>query len=170
MAWLILLYTVASGAIIPGWIMTIGATKFMRQAWRFLMQVFFTIPFMMYEWRTSSEEVKAKYTLAYIIDRKNILKPYISSLATSLFFLFILSSFEWTFVSHGIVLSSLSNFFLSIGRSFRNQSHSIESGGRILVVFGVIMTIYDAVMLTIDHYSESDYLSNNTFYMRRTWW
>lgn len=150
--------------------MTIGATKFLRQGWRFLMQVFFSIPFMMYEWRTSSQEVRNKYSFAYITDKKNIIKPFISSLATTLFFLFILSSFEWTFVSHGIVLSSLSNFFLSIGRGFRSQTHSIESGGQVLVVLGLIIVVYDTIMYTSEHYSGVDHLSRNTFYMHRTWW
>lgn len=150
--------------------MTIGATKFIRQAWRFLLQVFFTVPFMMYEWRTSSPEVKAKYSLAYIFDRKNIIKPYISSLSASLFFLFILSSFEWTFVSHGIVLGSLSNFFLSIGRGFRNQTHSIESGGQVLVIMGVLLAVYDTISVGIEDISVRDNQTANTFYMRRTWW
>jgi len=93
--------------------------------------------------------VKGKYSLAYIFDRKNIIKPYISSLSASLFFLFILSSFEWTFVSHGIVLGGLSNFFLSIGRGFRNQAHSIESGGQVLVIMGVLLAIYDTISVTL---------------------
>jgi hypothetical protein len=134
------------------------------------MQVFFTVPFMMYEWRTSSQEVRAKYNLSYITDSKNIIKPYISSLATTLFFLFILSSFEWTYISHGIVLGGISNFFLSIGRAFRGQSHNIESGGQILVVFGVIMAIYDTLTITPESHTAADHNSNNTFYMRRTWW
>jgi hypothetical protein len=133
--------------MIPGWIMNIGATKFVRQVWRFLMQACFMLPFMMYERRTASPEIKDKYTIAYIIDRKNIIKPYISSLAASLWFLLVLSSFEWTFVSHGIVLGGLSNFFLSITRTLRKQSHHIESGGQILVILGVTLAIQDSIML-----------------------
>jgi len=51
-AWLILLYTVTSSAMIPGWIMNIKATKLLRQCWRFLMQALMVIPFVLHEKRT----------------------------------------------------------------------------------------------------------------------
>ena len=124
-AWIILLYTICSSAIVPGWIMNIKANKFLRQLWRFLMQALVVLPFVFYERRTASEENKSKYTAAYIFDRKNIIKPYISSLAACLWFLSILTSFEWTYVSHGIVLGSLSNFCLSINRSLNKNSHDL---------------------------------------------
>lgn len=117
------------------------------------MQAIFMLPFMMYERRTAAPEIKEKYALAYIFDRKNIVKPYISSLSASLWFLFILSSFEWTFVSHGIVLGGLSNFFLSISRSFRKQSHHIESGGQILVIIGVVLALQDSLLLSVEQSS-----------------
>jgi hypothetical protein len=47
-AWLILLYTVSSSAVVPGWIMNIPATKFVRIAWRFVMQALIVIPFVLY--------------------------------------------------------------------------------------------------------------------------
>jgi hypothetical protein len=125
LAWIILLYSVCNSAMIPGWIMNIKATKLMRQCWRFLMQALVVIPFLLFEKRTAPPENQEKYTLKYIFKPSNLIKPYASSLSSSLWFLMILSSFEWTFVSHGIVLGSISNFFLSIGRSFRKSSHDL---------------------------------------------
>lgn len=133
--------------MIPGWIMNIRATKFARKAWRFLMQAIFMIPFILYEKRSSGDEVKEKYKLSYIFDRKNITKPYISSLSASLWFVFVLTSFEWTYVSHGIVLGGLSNFFLSISRSLRGQNHQIESGGQVLVILGILLVVQDTLMV-----------------------
>jgi hypothetical protein len=109
------------------------------------MQALMVIPFVLYEKRTISEENKEKYTLRYILQPQNIIKPYISSLSASLFFLFVLTSFEWTYVSHGIVLGGLSNFFLSISRSLNKNSHDLESGGQVLVIIGVGLVIHSTL-------------------------
>lgn len=156
--------------MIPGWIMNIKATKLMRQCWRFLMQALVVIPFLLFEKRTAPPENQEKYTLKYIFKPSNLIKPYASSLSSSLWFLMILSSFEWTFVSHGIVLGSISNFFLSIGRSFRKSSHDLESGGQMLVVLGVVLVMYDSYKYDVTTAPPSEYDYVNTFYMRRTWW
>lgn len=124
-AWLILLYSVSTGAMIPGWIMNIKANKLLRISWRFLMQSIMVIPFVLYEYRTGGEAVRKKYNLKYIFNVTNFIKPLVSSLATSMWFTMILAGFEWTSVSHSIVLGSLSNFFLSLGRSWRKSSHDL---------------------------------------------
>lgn len=130
--------------------MNVQATKFARKAWRFIMQAAFMVPFIIYERRSGAQDVKDKYKLSYILDSKNIRKPYISSLSTSLWFLFVLTSFEWTFVSHGVVLGALSNFFLSVGRTLRGQNHQFESGGQVLVVLGVLLVIQDTILVNVD--------------------
>lgn len=89
------------------------------------MQMIMVIPFVLYEYRTSDENTKKKYNLSYIFDNHNIIKPLASSLATSLWFTMIILGFEWTSISHSIVMGSLSNFFLSIGRTWRNSSHDL---------------------------------------------
>lgn len=109
------------------------------------MQALFVIPFALYEKRTATPEQAEKYNFKYIFSPTNIIKPYISSLASSLWFFFILSSFEWTYVAHGIVLGNLSNFFLSIGRSLNKNSHDLESGGQVLVVLGILLVLHDSV-------------------------
>ncbi len=67
--------------------------------------------------------MKEKYALKHILNPSNLKKAYLGSFATSLWFTVILTCFEWTYVSHAIVLGSLSNFFLSIGRTLRKSSH-----------------------------------------------
>lgn len=57
-AWLILLYSVTTGAMIPGWIMNIEANKYMRICWKFMLQALTIIPFVMYEYRTASPETR----------------------------------------------------------------------------------------------------------------
>jgi len=89
------------------------------------MQSFMVIPFVFYEYRTGDESVRKKYNLKYIFDPHNLIKPLVSSFATSMWFTMILAGFEWTSVSHSIVMGSLSNFFLSIGRSVRHSSHDL---------------------------------------------
>ena len=134
------------------------------------MQALCMIPFIMYEKRTASPEVKEKYKLSYILDRKNICKPYISSLSTSLWFMFILTSFEWTYVSHGIVLGALSNFFLSLGRTWRSQNHQFEIGGQVMVTLGLLLAFQDTITVDASDISDRDLQSQNTFFLRRTWW
>lgn len=73
-------------------------------------------------------------------------------------------------MSHSIVLGSLSNFFLSLGRSWRKSSHDLESGGQILVMGGLLLVIYDSITFGPEQISEYDYEVNNTFYLRRRWW
>lgn len=87
-----------------------------------------------------------------------------------MWFTMILSGFEWTSVSHSIVMGSLSNFFLSLGRSWRKSSHDLESGGQILVIGGVMLVIYDSIQFGSDQISEYDYQVNNIFYLNRKWW
>lgn len=48
MAWVILLYSVCNAAMIPPWIMSIKATKLLRISWRFLLQSFMVVPFVLY--------------------------------------------------------------------------------------------------------------------------
>jgi hypothetical protein len=105
--------------------MNIKANKLLRISWRFFMQTFMVIPFVLYEYRTCDEDTRKKYNLRHIFQPEHIIKPFISSLATSMWFTVILQGFEWTSVSHSIVMGSLSNFFLSIGRSLRRSSHDL---------------------------------------------
>jgi hypothetical protein len=133
--------------MIPSWIMNIKATKLLRISWRFLMQTLMIFPFVLYERRVGNEEVKYQYTLGHIIKPVHLKKAYISSIATSIWFTCILTVFEWTYVSHGLVLGSLSNFFLSIHRSITKSEHELEPGGRYCVILGILLVIYDSYSL-----------------------
>ena len=48
-----------------------------------------------------------------IFNFKNMKKVYISSLGGTLWFTMVLFSFDFTFVSHAILLGNLANFFIS---------------------------------------------------------
>jgi hypothetical protein len=52
--------------MIPGWIMSIQANKLLRKSWRFFMQAFMVIPFVLYERRSKDENIKKKYCFSYI--------------------------------------------------------------------------------------------------------
>lgn len=136
--------------MIPSWIMNIHATKLLRISWRFLMQTFMIFPFVLYEYRVSSQEVKNQYSLRHIFKPEHLKKVYISSISTSIWFTFILTVFEWTFVSHGIALGTLSNFFLSIHRAMTNSQHDLEPGGRYCVILGIFLVMYDSYRLSPD--------------------
>jgi hypothetical protein len=64
-------------------------------------------------------------------------------------------------------MGSLSNFFLSLGRSWRRSSHDLESGGQILVVGGIILVLYDTCTYGYKHINDYDYGAGNTFYLGR---
>ena len=57
------------------------------------MQVFMVLPFVLYQYRNSDEETKKKYSIKYVFDPHNMIKPLVSGLATSLWFSAILFGF-----------------------------------------------------------------------------
>lgn len=68
-------------------------------------------------------------------------------------------------------MGSLSNFFLSLGRSRRKSNHDLESGGQILVIGGVILMLYDTCTYGYQQQiTDYDYGVANTFYLGRKWW
>lgn len=89
--------------------------------------------------------MREKYSLKYIFKTEHFIKPLISALSASMWFTLILGSFVWTSVSHAIVLGSLSNFFLSLGRSYNRVNHELELGGQVLVCGGLLLVIYDSI-------------------------
>jgi hypothetical protein len=134
------------------------------------MQTFMIFPFVLYERRVGNEQVKSQYSLKHIINPEHLKKVYISSISTSLWFTVILTVFEWTYVSHGIILGSLSNFFLSIHRSFTKSEHDLEPGGRYCVILGILLLMYDSYNLPPDVIRDVDRHTINPFYIDRKWW
>jgi hypothetical protein len=167
LAWIILLYSVCNAAIMPAWIMSINANKILRISWRFMLQAIFMIPFLLYEKRTGSESVKKKYSFEHIMRFEGLRKVYISSIGTSIWFSIILTCFEWTYISHALVLGSLSNFFLSINRSINHSTHSLEPGGQIFVIVGIIFTLSDSYRLETDNEHTSAWEVINPYYLTR---
>jgi len=44
--------------MIPGWIMNIGANKYLRISFRFMLQMLTVVPFVLYEYRNGSQAVR----------------------------------------------------------------------------------------------------------------
>ena len=93
-----------------------------------------------------------------------------SSLSTCTWFLCILTIFDWTYVSHGLVLGGLSNFFLSINRATKGKSHELETGGQVLVILGIVLLFKDTVSLDINDVPEEYLTTGNHLTYHRTWW
>jgi hypothetical protein len=134
---------VCNAAMIPAWIMSIKATKLLRISWRFLLQAIMVIPFVLHERRGADAATLEKYKLSYIFDFKHLQVAYLSSFATSFWFTIILTTFEWTFISHSLFLGALANYFLSMGRTMRGTSHGLEPGGQVLITIGIVMMLVD---------------------------
>jgi hypothetical protein len=47
-AWVLLLVTVLSSAMVPPWLMTIKADKLLRVSWKCFLQCFTVAPFVLY--------------------------------------------------------------------------------------------------------------------------
>lgn len=136
--------------MIPPWIMSIKATKLIRICWRFLLQSFMVVPFVLYERRTASEKVREMYSFSHIFKLEHFKKVYISSFATSFWFTMILTTFEWTYISHAMVLGALSNFFLSVMRMINGEkNHELEKGGQVMVLIGFFMVMLDSYTLIV---------------------
>lgn len=71
-------------------------------------------------------------------------------------------------MSHSIVMGSLSNFFLSIGRSWRGESHDFESGGQMFVILGVALVLSDTIKFNPSSLNDNDFTVNNMFYYNRS--
>jgi hypothetical protein len=66
-----------------------------------------------------------KYRLNYIFKFSHLQVAFFSSFATSMWFTLILTTFEWTFISHTIFLGAQANYFLSLARTIRGHGHGL---------------------------------------------
>ena len=140
------------------------------------MQSLMMIPFMLYEYRTGNELVRERYKLSYIFEKNHIRTLYITSLATTYFFTTILTLFEWTYISHCLVLGTLNNLFLSLYNILKpantniNKSHEMEIGGQLVALIGITLVMGDSY--SIDTSLEPGDCSSliNPFYLGRQSW
>jgi hypothetical protein len=65
-------------------------------------------------------------------------------------------------------MGSLSNFFLSLGRSWRGESHDFESGGQMFVILGVVLVLSDTIKFNPSSLNDNDFTVNNMFYYNRS--
>ena len=56
-----------------------------------------------------------------------------------------------------MVLGALTNFFLSIERTFQKKNGSMEKGGQILIVLGIVCVIYDSISLNVDEKTDFEW-------------
>ena len=149
LSWVILLYSVVSSAMIPPWLMSIKADKLLRISWRCLLQLIIIIPFVLFERRSANEKVISQYKLSHIFEPKHIKKIFILSFTGAFYVTTILTTIEWTYISHSMVLGALTNFFLSIERTFQKKNGGMEKGGQILIILGIVCVIYDSISLDV---------------------
>ncbi|KAL4426749.1 hypothetical protein ABPG74_006527 [Tetrahymena malaccensis] len=168
--WLVLSISVILGASIPTSILVIDASRYVKAFWRFQMTVFWIIPFCIYEYFDASYQ--RYYKCAYIFQLDNLKQSYISSLGSSIWFTFILFSFDYTSVSHAMLLGSLSNFFMSAIRTFKRGSKKIELEvvGLTLVIIGVLLVFVDSI--TMDELqSDKRYQGFDMVdFLNKPWW
>lgn len=88
---MILMFFVMNASIIPCWIMSIEAEKYLRQSWRFFMSSWLILPFVM--WEKRQPKFKKFYQLSYIFDVNNIKKIFLTSFSNSMWFTMILFGF-----------------------------------------------------------------------------
>ncbi|CAD8092366.1 unnamed protein product [Paramecium primaurelia] len=169
LAWAIIFYASFNNAMMPPWIMTIPAEKYLRIAWRFLLQGIFLIPFIMYEYRTGNEKIKSAYTIEFLLRWTHMRKVYMASLTTTVTFAVFLFCFDYTNISSVFVLGSQTNFWLSVFRKKENN-HNIEGGGKIMCVVGYLLICLDSYMLNTDTIPETakNYI-NPLLYNRPIW-
>lgn len=119
------MFAVINAAVMPSWSYSINATKFVGFGWRFFIQFFLLIPFIMYEYRAADENTKAKYQFSSILRATNVKRIFLSSLSVFFWFFCVGTLSEWTQISHVLALGGLANFFLSIDRRQRNSGHDL---------------------------------------------
>ena len=170
LSWIVLLYSVVSSAMIPPWLMSIKANMLLRISWRSLLQLLIILPFLLFERRSADEKVIKQYTLAHIFEPKHIKKIFILSFTGAFWVTTILTTIEWTYISHCLVLGALTNFFLSIERTVRKANGQMEKGGEILIVAGICFVIYDSMTLDVSKATDFEWNVHNPFYLTRTWW
>jgi hypothetical protein len=65
------------------------------------------------------------------------------------------------------VLGSLSNFFLSLNRSWNHSSHVLEPGGQLFVIVGLIFVMYDSYTINIAESPHEIWDVINPWYLTR---
>ncbi|KRX06184.1 hypothetical protein PPERSA_06066 [Pseudocohnilembus persalinus] len=140
-SFMILMFFVMNASIIPCWIMSIEAEKYLRQSWRFFMSSWLILPFVM--WEKRQPKFKKFYQLSYI--------------------------FDWTYVGYSINLGSLQLFFLSLQRA-KSDSHTYEYPGRLLVILGIILIFIECINFTPEEIPPSSYNYIVQKYIHRNVW
>lgn len=108
------------------------------------------------------------YSFSYIFKLEHFKKVYVSSFATSFWFTMILTCFEWTYISHAMVLGALSNFFLSVMRIISGEkNHELEKGGQVMVMIGFVMVLMDSYLLVPSEEPQAVWNVINPFYLTR---
>lgn len=171
LAWFLVFYATINGACIPPWIMSIPAEKYIRISWRFFMQSFMMIPFLLYERRNLPANLKYQYTLSHIFKLEHIKKVYMVAFTNSIWFTMVLFAFEWSYISHALVLSGLQQFCFSINRHVnKNENHNYESAGQAMVIFGVLCVITDSITFDSVDADPNSYLYRNKLVNFRKPW
>ncbi|EAR82510.1 drug/metabolite transporter (DMT) superfamily protein (macronuclear) [Tetrahymena thermophila SB210] len=171
LSWFLVFYAAINGACIPPWIVSVPEEKYLRISWRFFLQTFMMIPFLLYERRNIPEDKKYQYEFSYIFKLENIKKVFMVAFTNSIWFTMVLFAFEWNFISHALVLSGLSQLFFSIHRRLnKEENHDYEYGGQAMVIFGVFCILADTLTYNSKEAPPSTKNYSNTYvYFREPW-
>lgn len=156
--------------MVPPWLMTIKADKLLRISWKCLFHLIMLIPFVLYEKRTANAKILNQYRLAYIFNFRNIKKVWILAFTASFWPTTILTSIEWSYISHCMVLGSLTNLYLSLERTIKLKSSRMEIFGAGVVILGMLFVIYDSIQLDVEKTTDFEWKVFNYFYLTRKWW
>lgn len=58
----------------------------------------------------------------------------------------ILFTFEWTYISHSLILGSMQNLYLCLARFYNKETtHKIERAGLIMAFSGIALVLFDSI-------------------------
>lgn len=139
-AWIILIYAALNNATVPAINLRVGFNKYLKISWRFINQGLLLTPFTLYEYR--QKKWVGIITWKNMVEHGKCLVD--AALYESIALIVVLTICEFTFITHVIILSSLENFYFSIFRVIYNEeTHFLERGGQVLVVFGILLMFVD---------------------------
>lgn len=115
-AYYIIIQSIVLGSIIVPWSCTINLDPMLKLSWRFSITALILVPFVLYEKRTISEDLKYCYTYEYIFAKENIQLLFLSSLHTSVWNAVNCFCCQFTYIANVILFSGMTNFWFSVSR------------------------------------------------------
>lgn len=87
--------------------------KWNRNAWRFAVQAFILIPFIIWEKRTGSEDIRKCYNLSNLFEKSNIKRLFITSFNTSVNTTLYIVAIDFNYIANVIYSFFIKEFTFS---------------------------------------------------------